>query len=309
MSQAQPLVSAGMPVYNGAKFLRSSLEALLAQDYPNIEIVISDNASEDETEAICRDYASRDPRIRYYRNAENLGAARNFNRVFRQAQGEFFFWAACDDFWKPSFIRQCVALLLEHPEASLCHVQSQQMTCEGKPFGAPFLHYVNADADVRVRWKRILADLDWHIAVYGMGRTACMKHSGLMRSVWGSDQLFVAEMALYGTIVQVPEQLWWHRRPEHISADDAYRLVMQKLDPTHPAIRRHWTQLGMHRNYVRIVRRARLPLRIRIQLVWDVVCNYVTSAAWANDLAELGLPAGGGWRTDLPSRPPVAEPE
>ncbi len=289
MNQPLPLVSIGMPVYNGAPFLREALDALCAQEYPNFEVVISDNASEDETDAICRAYAARDLRIRYYRNEKNYGAAWNFNRVFELSRGEFFMWAACDDLWRPSFIRKCAALLRAHPEASLCHVQSQEMSPEGRPFGEPYHGLVNTDPDPRARWHRVLSDLHWHIAVYGMMRASCMRRTALMRNVWGSDQLFVAEMALYGAIVQVPECLWWHRRPEHISAHDAYRVVMQKLDPAHARPKRQWTQLGIHAQYAQIAMGCTLSIVTRLWLVWAVIINYFSSAAWANDLQEIGM--------------------
>src|SRR5687767_11052901 len=89
-SMTPPKVSIGMPVYNGANYIRRSIRSILDQDYRNLELVISDNASTDETEAICREMAATDDRIRYFRNEVNLGAAKNYNRVFELAQGEFF---------------------------------------------------------------------------------------------------------------------------------------------------------------------------------------------------------------------------
>ncbi|MEM4134638.1 MAG: glycosyltransferase, partial [Candidatus Micrarchaeia archaeon] len=82
MNLRNPLVSIGMPVYNGERFIRQALDSLLAQDYENFELIISDNASEDKTPEICLEYAARDKRIRYYRNEKNMGAAWNFKRVF-----------------------------------------------------------------------------------------------------------------------------------------------------------------------------------------------------------------------------------
>ncbi|MEM7757352.1 MAG: glycosyltransferase family 2 protein [Cyanobacteria bacterium P01_A01_bin.40] len=82
MSQNNPLISIGMPVYNGANFIREAFDSILSQTYENFELIISDNASTDETEKICREYMSQDSRFRYYRSQQNLGAAWNFNRVF-----------------------------------------------------------------------------------------------------------------------------------------------------------------------------------------------------------------------------------
>lgn len=106
-----PQVSIGMPVYNGVPFIREALDSLLAQTFTDFELIISDNASTDGTEAICREYAAKDARIRYVRQSENRGAAANFQFVLDEAVGEYFMWAAADDVWLPKFIETCVNLL------------------------------------------------------------------------------------------------------------------------------------------------------------------------------------------------------
>lgn len=100
----QPQISIGMPVYNGAKFIREAIDSLLAQTFTDFELIISDNASTDETEAICREYAAKDKRIRYIRQSQNLGALANFKFVLDEAVGEYFMWAAADDVWDKNWI-------------------------------------------------------------------------------------------------------------------------------------------------------------------------------------------------------------
>jgi glycosyltransferase involved in cell wall biosynthesis len=99
-----------MPVYNGAKYIRDALDFLLAQTYPDLELIISDNASTDKTEEICRGYVARDARIRYVRRPENTGAAAYFQFVPDEAVGEYFMRAAHDDYWKPDFIAHALAI-------------------------------------------------------------------------------------------------------------------------------------------------------------------------------------------------------
>lgn len=98
------LISVGMPVYNGDAFLKDALNSLLAQTYSNLEIIISDNCSTDKTRQICLEYEAKDSRIRYVRQAQNIGATANFNYVLRQARGEYFMWAAHDDRWSPNYV-------------------------------------------------------------------------------------------------------------------------------------------------------------------------------------------------------------
>jgi glycosyltransferase involved in cell wall biosynthesis len=107
-------------VYDGQHYLESAIESVLARTYPDFALVVSDNASSDRTEEICRRYAEADARVRHHRRATNHGAAANFNRVFELAAGSLYFkWAAC--VWiAPNFLERCVRELEENPDAVLC---------------------------------------------------------------------------------------------------------------------------------------------------------------------------------------------
>jgi len=106
-----PTVSIGMPVYNGAKYIREALDSLLAQTFVDFELIISDNASTDSTPDICREYVGLDARIRYVRQHENLGAAENFKFVLSEAKGACFMWAAHDDEWMEDYLTEAMLLL------------------------------------------------------------------------------------------------------------------------------------------------------------------------------------------------------
>jgi glycosyltransferase involved in cell wall biosynthesis len=103
-----------MPVYNGEKFIREALDSLLAQTFTDFELIISDNASTDHTEAIYREYAARDPRVRYVRQGENRGAIANFQFVLDEAVGEYFMWAAADDVWDVRWIETLLQMSATH---------------------------------------------------------------------------------------------------------------------------------------------------------------------------------------------------
>lgn len=118
-AKPKPQVSIGMPVYNGAKFIREALDSLLAQTFIDFELIISDNASTDGTEAICREYAAEDQRIRYVRQAQNLGAAANFKYVLDEAVGEYFMWAAHDDRRHPIALKRMIETFNENSDAGL----------------------------------------------------------------------------------------------------------------------------------------------------------------------------------------------
>jgi glycosyltransferase involved in cell wall biosynthesis len=104
-----PTVSIGLPVYNGERFLATSLDSLLEQTFEDFELVISDNASSDATEEICREYAARDARILYLRRETNRGAAWNFNSLVAETDGPYFQWATHDDAHAPTCIERCLS--------------------------------------------------------------------------------------------------------------------------------------------------------------------------------------------------------
>lgn len=114
-----PLVSIGLPVYNSEQHIRRALGSLLAQDYENFELIISDNASTDNTALLVRNYAMRDKRIRLSANSHNIGVIKNFIKVLSMAHGKYFMWAAADDFWKPEFIKTLVYELEAEPNIGI----------------------------------------------------------------------------------------------------------------------------------------------------------------------------------------------
>lgn len=122
-----PHVSIGMPVHNGEKYIREALDSLLSQTFTNFELIISDNASTDGTEAICHEYAVKDTRIRYIRQATNLAATANFKFVLDGAVGEYFMWAAADDVWDKNWIEMLLPVSVD----SQCLAYGMVQTIDG----------------------------------------------------------------------------------------------------------------------------------------------------------------------------------
>lgn len=141
-------VSVGMPVYNGAKYIQEALDSLLAQTHQKIEIIISDNASTDATESICRRYAAQDTRIKYFRQSENLGAVANFQFVLNKASGKFFMWAACDDIWSDDWIKALLDAILKTDAkmafGKVVHIDSKSALIDHPANQAKFSYMGNA---------------------------------------------------------------------------------------------------------------------------------------------------------------------
>jgi glycosyltransferase involved in cell wall biosynthesis len=214
-----PRVSIGVPVYNGARFLALTLDSLLAQTYREFEIIIGDNASTDRTEEICRAYAAKDPRVRYVRHEHNLGLARNYMRLLELARGELFRWAAADDLSAPEAVQACVAALDRDPRAILAYPKTTLIDETGKVLEDYEDNLDMPDARPSVRFRLVLSRLALCNAVFGLMRTAVLRQTRGMQSYVPSDVALLAELALYGRFIEVPERLFFRRfHPQASSA-------------------------------------------------------------------------------------------
>lgn len=206
-----PKVSIGLPVYNGEAHLARSLESLLAQTFEDIEIVVSDNHSTDATESICRDFMARDPRIRYVGNDRNRGVAWNFNNAFRQSNGRYFKWASCNDIHDARYVQQCLEALESDPRAVLAYAKTRIIDEHGAVMGE---YEDNLDLpwpDAPRRFREYLARVGLCNALFGLMRPEIVRRTGKLANFQGSDMVFLGELTLYGTFVEVPEYLFYRR--------------------------------------------------------------------------------------------------
>jgi glycosyltransferase involved in cell wall biosynthesis len=211
MSSNQPRLSIGLPVYNGEKFIKEALDSLLAQTFEDFELIISDNASTDKTEEICREYAEQDQRICYYRNDTNIGCARNFNRVFELSSGEYFKWAAYDDLHSPDFIKKCVEVLDEDPTIILCHSQAYFIDEQGS-FIQNYDIKLKADAlKPHVRFHELLTK---HLCYqcYGVIRASALRMIPPMGGYGNADGIMLLRLGILGRFYEIPEYLFFVRR-------------------------------------------------------------------------------------------------
>jgi glycosyltransferase involved in cell wall biosynthesis len=131
MTSELPLVTIGLPVFNSEKTIKRALDSLLAQTYPNFEIMISDNCSTDKTVEICKTYVERDNRIKLNLNKENLGVIANFRIVHKKAKGKYFMWAGSDDYWEPEFVKTLVNELESDPTAGVAQCAVRRENPDG----------------------------------------------------------------------------------------------------------------------------------------------------------------------------------
>jgi len=202
MSEKPPLVSIGIPTYNRERLVGRAIESALRQDYPNIEIVISDNASTDSTPAICGRYAQEQPNVRYIQQSRNLGATANFNAVLRQSSGQFFMWLGDDDWLDPNYVRLALARL-------------EMDTAVALVSGTPVYYVQGIHQGMgqvfsllqKSGWRRVLAYY-WKVGdngvFYGLMRRAELEYSTLPNHM-GCDWVFIANAAARGKVVMLAE--------------------------------------------------------------------------------------------------------
>ncbi len=231
-----PLVSVGIPTFNRSSSLKKAVESVLHQTYPNIQLIISDNASTDDTQSVCENFSGTNERIIYIRQKANLGATNNFVEVLKSATGEYYMWLADDDWIDKSYISECVSILIDNPEYSLV---------SGKP-----QYFINGD----FKYQGTLINLEQED---GGSRLLCYYSQisdngifhGVMRrdqiskipfeNTMGGDWLMIAAISFLGKIKTIPSTAI--NRELKVSNTDGYsfedlaaRLGVSKLQGKHP---------------------------------------------------------------------------
>ncbi len=276
-------ISIGMPVYNGEKYICKALDSILEQTFTDFELIISDNASTDRTREICLQYAARDRRVRYSRNKENIGAARNFNRLVELSSGEFFMWAGDHDVWDRTFVSRCVEALTKNRKAVLCYSQVMIIGPENEVLGLSptSLDTSNLD-DPSARFRKTIREVRFCEMIYGLIRSSVLRQTSIMVPVISPDYLLLAELSLEGTFVQIPEVLFYTRRN---------RLGESQREAEQRQIKFMWPErkrflfahvvlqyLPLMLRQLTLVRTASLSFGARIWLMADTVCFFVARA-------------------------------
>jgi glycosyltransferase involved in cell wall biosynthesis len=267
-----PRVSIGMPVYNGIPFLKETLDSILAQTFHDFELIISDNASTDETEEICRAYAAKEKRIRYYRQQENQGAAWNHNHVVELATGEYFKWQSHDDLCHPQFVEKCVRILDRDPSVVLCYSKFLRIDEHGRPF-QKLSSKINGGASLAERFRSVLHRGTCE-EIFGVMRRNVLRQTQMLGKYSNSDDNCLAELSLHGSFYEVPEELFLHRIHPRMSTS-AYPNKLDRIEWFDPLAKGRITfpLCRQLREYVLLIRRSALPRAIRLHC-YLAICGW-----------------------------------
>jgi glycosyltransferase involved in cell wall biosynthesis len=294
---AGPTVSVGLPVYNGADYLAQAIESLLGQTFEDFELLVQDNASTDATEEICRSYAAADPRVSYVCNAQNVGAAANYNLVFQRARGRYFKWAAHDDVCTPDFLERCVEVLDRDAAVVLCCGQTQLINDDGSPVAYDWKQkcYVTRhgervgqiDPDHRAEGARP-ASRFWDVLVrtmrtfeiFGLIRADVLRKTRLHGGYYGSDKVLLAELSLLGRFHLLPQVLLYRRCHRAQSSNLA---LTQKSSWIGGGRRDDWLTLRLRNvipGYVDVVRGAPIALADKVACYGAIAYRLVAPQTW-----------------------------
>jgi glycosyltransferase involved in cell wall biosynthesis len=223
-----PLVSVGLFVYNGERFIEEALNSILNQTLTDFELIISDNASTDRTGEIAQAYAKRDDRIRYYRNEKNIGAGSNARRVYELATGKYFKWATADDLQEPDLLRRCVEILESDPSCVVAYARTREID-ENGTFIKNYVPPAKADSsDPVLRFREMLLVLTWCYQIYGVMRMSALRQIPPQGTYVNGDGVLLARMSLLGRFCEIPEPLFISR---HHSAQSSWTLPVRLKRP------------------------------------------------------------------------------
>ncbi|NES22059.1 MAG: glycosyltransferase family 2 protein [Symploca sp. SIO3E6] len=309
MNNNPPRVSIGMAVYNGENFIKEAIESILAQTFHDFELIISDNASTDTTQAICLEFVNNDQRISYFRNEENFGAAQNHNRVLELSRGEYFKWISHDDVLAPEFLAQCVEVLDQKPLVILCYPRTMYIDEDGKPlaeYKQGHHRYSNLAADSskvantfrrlvnpilgdgkfhvdspqpRVRFRSVLSNMGRCYPVFGLIHSNILKKTVSLGNYGHADGILLARLALLGRFYEIPEHLFFYRRHSQQSVavyskngENDYYEFAQWWDPANKG-QIMFPRWKMFSEYWQAISETPLSL-------YDRVCCYFDALNW-----------------------------
>lgn len=272
-----PRVSIGMPVYNASAYVRTALDAVLAQTFGDFELIVADNASTDESASICESYARQDARIRFYRNPVNIGANGNFTHTLSLARQPYFMWTSSNDYIEPTYLEKAVQVLDARPDVVLCCARSRYFAGTPQNFDEVD-DPMNIDmASPIERFVTLVERIGINNAMHGLIRTDALRRTMPLKSYYSSDNVMVAELALAGKFAQLPEPLFY-RRFEQAAATEL--MTTEQLRAFYEPGRRKplrfqswklnagWWAL-LWRSELTAAQRMRLAVRLAKMSYWD----------------------------------------
>jgi glycosyltransferase involved in cell wall biosynthesis len=202
-----PLLSIGLVLYNGDRFLEAAIESILNQTFQDFELIISDNCSTDRSGEICRRFRDQDSRIQYYRAEQNMGADWNLRNVYFKAIGKYFKWATHDDMIQPDFLRLCIDALEADDSLVVAHTLTRCIDESGQFIESNDERLRTSSVDPVVRARDLLLKGHGGYPISGLMRLDALRKLPPRGSLEHSDRVLLLQLGLLGRFYEVPEHL------------------------------------------------------------------------------------------------------
>ncbi len=226
-SGAGARVCLALPVHNGARFLAETLADITSQSFEDLDIVVVDNASTDQTEAVARDCAARDTRVRYKRHPDFVDVVTNYNRCLQYCNSEFFKWCAADDRIAQTYVQHAVDVLDATSTIIGCYGETAMIASDGATLPSQRLVLDLSDEAPSARFLKVISARPWIHGVdeqYGVFRSAAVRRAGGMSSHAYGDRVLLARLALLGPMAKIGNVLFYNREHNDRSTRSGIRL-------------------------------------------------------------------------------------
>lgn len=294
-SAAEPLVSIGIPTYRRVETLRRSIESALAQSHRRIEVIVCDDGSGDGTQALCRELAARDARLRYLGHDVNRGSTESFNELFAACRGEYAMMLADDDWIDSDYVARCLAALRGGEGLVLAGGRPEYV--RGSTFVSDGTLHSHRQRSLEQRVRDYLRTVDENGIMYGLMPREVMDRAAPLPNVLGNDWLWVARIAAQGPVetleeVRVHRELggtsvniesivrifglsrWQARVPQFVIASELFADIAWRSSV--------YEALGPRRRWMLALQGALASMRWRA-LVWHLLTPAVRRISGARD--------------------------
>lgn len=285
MHMSTPTVSIGIPVYNGEKYVERAVDSVLEQTFDDFELIISDNASTDSTPEIASHYSKIDDRIKYRRNSENKGAAKNFNITFGEASGQYFKWLSSDEWIEPTFLQKCVDKLRD--DESLVATYTYCTCFDEGPIE------VDCDLNKSTPYERFVQMMECgiilHVPIWSLFRRGELKKTELIKPFVGADEWLLIDLSISGKFGVIRNHLHglrthenaFHTIPKYIDGEKDVRAAQAEwFNPNNQSPNVH--RLRWHREILKIILRSRCSWRQKYKML-----AYLSTILWRDKRTVL----------------------
>ena len=237
--KSTPIVSIGIPVRNGEELLEKAIKSALSQTLKNFEIIISDNASIDSTQQICKKYKNIDSRISYFHQKKSVNWLVNFNFVLKKAKGKYFVWLAADDFWESTFLEKNIKILNsnENIVGSISDVRLvgkitknlKRMVTNDRGVQEKFQYVIPLKGKYDEKVKKLLK-FGWVANLYSVFRTDILRKSMIEERPFASaDFIIILNVLKYGDL-EVLDEFIANRYTEGWTATESFIDLLKKQE-------------------------------------------------------------------------------